>query len=1197
MIATVAAFELSRRLRLVSTYVYVGVFFGLSALFVAVAGGAIGGATIEFGTGAKVYINSPYSLAFLLSLAGHFGLVITAAVTGRAVYQDFEHRCDPLFLTKPVTTRAYLAGRLLGAFAFLAALYLAIGLGAFAATSLVGVDPSRLGPQRALAYALPYLTLLLPNLFSTGALFFCVATLGRRMLPVYVAAVVLIVGYLVSLDLSNLVERKALIALADPFGLLALDRVTEYWTPAERNVRLIPLAGPLLLNRALWVGVGAALLALTFARFRRGPAPQASRPAEPADSVAVANPAGSLPPLRPDVSARASAARWADLVRVQALEALRGRSFLVIVLAGVLFVFASTYDLNALYGTSTQPVTYLVLEGVGGAFSLFALAVTTFYAGELVWRERDAGMGQVYDALPLPSRAFFTAKLASLLALQVVLVVVMAVCSVVLQACKGYFHFEPALYVKTLFGLRLFDLWLAAAIATFVHVAANNKYAGHALMVLYYAATLFLPALGLEHYLYRVGQSPRAIYSDMNGFGHFAAPALWFRLYWGLFALALALASNALWPRGTDTRPRARLRAARRRLRPPLALAFFASSALFVVAGAHIYWNTNVLNRYRSRRSLEADAALYERRYKRFEAAPQPRVTSVRVDVDLHPQERRAALSGALGLHNRSGLPVASLALTLPPEAKVRALRAPGGRPAEIFDAALGFYVYPLDPPLGPGESAELGFDLVYEHPGFSVPRRDDRIADNRIVENGTFFDSEFLPFVGYRRATELAADDQRRRQGLPFRERTADLNDSAARWRNYVSPDGDWVDFEATIATDPDQIALAPGYLERDWLEGGRRRFRYKMDAKTFNFHAFASARYAVYRDAWRGVPIEIYHHPSHAYNLGRMADSVKASLDYFGENFGPYQHRQVRILEFPRYELFAQSFANTIPYSESIGFIARVDDTKPDEIDYPFYVTAHEVAHQWWGHQVVGADAQGATLLSETLSQYSALMVMKARFGPAAMKKFLRYELDRYLRGRGNEKKKELPLVRVEDQAYVHYSKGSLAMYALQDYVGEATVNRALAAFVREYAFRGPPYPVSTDLVAALRRETPPEWHYLFEDLFETITLYENRALSAVATKRSDGRYDVRLRAGAKKLRAGELGDEREVPIDDPIDVGVLDGAGSYLYLQRHRVNSPELDLTLTVEGRPAKAGIDPLNKLIDRMPDDNLVAVDAP
>jgi aminopeptidase N len=301
------------------------------------------------------------------------------------------------------------------------------------------------------------------------------------------------------------------------------------------------------------------------------------------------------------------------------------------------------------------------------------------------------------------------------------------------------------------------------------------------------------------------------------------------------------------------------------------------------------------------------------------------------------------------------------------------------------------------------------------------------------------------------------------------------------------------------------------------------------------------------------------------------------------------------VRIVEFPRYHQFAQSFPNTIPYSESVGFIARVDDSKPDDLDYPFYITAHEVAHQWWAHQVVSGNVQGATLLSETMAEYSALMVMKHEYGAAKMKKFLRYELDQYLHGRSGATRGEMPLVKVENQTYIHYAKGSLVMYALADYIGEDAVDAALAKFVATYRFTGPPYPDAPALVAALRDATPPEYPHLIEDMFETITLFDNRAKEASYVKRPDGRYDVTIVIAAKKLRAGELGAETEIPLDDFIDVGVVDKDGNAVALEREKITSPEATFTLTVDAEPVKAGIDPLNKLIDRLPDDNVIRVD--
>jgi aminopeptidase N len=344
--------------------------------------------------------------------------------------------------------------------------------------------------------------------------------------------------------------------------------------------------------------------------------------------------------------------------------------------------------------------------------------------------------------------------------------------------------------------------------------------------------------------------------------------------------------------------------------------------------------------------------------------------------------------------------------------------------------------------------------------------------------------------------------------------------------------------------------------------------------------------------------VAIEIYYDPKHPYNVQRMVDGVKRSLDYYTANFSPYQHKQVRILEFPRYARFAQSFPNTIPFSESIGFIADLRDKQA--IDYVFYVTAHEVGHQWWAHQVIGARVQGTTMITETMAQYSALMVMEKEYGRDKMRKFLKYELNSYLAGRGGELVAEVPLMLVENQGYIHYRKGSLVMYALRDAVGEENVNAALRNIIGRWAFQGPPYVRTTEMLDQFRAITPPARQSLLHDLFETITLYDNKATDVTATRTSDGKYRVRVTVSSKKFRADGTGNEKAVPLDDWIDIGVLAAGatkkadGRPLILEKRHITQSPSTFEFVVNEKPATAGIDPLNKLIDRNPDDNVKAV---
>jgi aminopeptidase N len=349
------------------------------------------------------------------------------------------------------------------------------------------------------------------------------------------------------------------------------------------------------------------------------------------------------------------------------------------------------------------------------------------------------------------------------------------------------------------------------------------------------------------------------------------------------------------------------------------------------------------------------------------------------------------------------------------------------------------------------------------------------------------------------------------------------------------------------------------------------------------------------VKRDKWHDVNLEIYYQPGHEYNLARMLDACKKGLDYFTENFGPYQFNQFRIVEFPRYRQFAQSFPNTVPYSEALGFIQRIE--KPDDIDMVFYVTAHELAHQWWGHQVVGSMTQGSNMMSESLAQYSALMIMEREYGRHQMQRFLKHELDGYLRGRGAEQRKEPPLGLVQREPYVWYQKGSLVMYALRDYMGEDKLNAALRKFIEENKYASGPYPDTLAFEKCLREAAPSDMKYLIGDMFDSITLYDNKAVSAKAIPLGGGKYRVELAVAAHKKRADGTGKETETPIDDWIDIGVLsrdENGWKPLYLEKKRLSSNTEHFEIEVSGKPYKAGIDPYNKLIDRNPEDNLISV---
>jgi len=323
-----------------------------------------------------------------------------------------------------------------------------------------------------------------------------------------------------------------------------------------------------------------------------------------------------------------------------------------------------------------------------------------------------------------------------------------------------------------------------------------------------------------------------------------------------------------------------------------------------------------------------------------------------------------------------------------------------------------------------------------------------------------------------------------------------------------------------------------------------------------------------------------------------------MKQSLIYYSDNFSPYQYRQMRILEFPRYANFAQSFANTVPFSEGIGFMTKVDDE--DDVDVTYFVTAHEMAHQWWGHQLIPGNVQGGGVLSETLAQYSALMVAKKVYTIENMQEFLKEELNRYLRGRSRETKKEVPLAFAENQAYIHYGKGANIMFALQDYIGEDSVNAALKRFVADWAGfeKNGRYPNTKDLLSYLSEVTPKPLESVLDDFFNKIILYENKVKTASYKKMENNKYELTIDLDVKKLEADSIGVTTEITLNDLIDIGVYtrteDGKNKFVYLQKHKITAGESSIVLELDEKPLRAGVDPLHKLIDRTPEDNVVTV---
>ena len=1193
MFREIFLFELKYRFTRVSTYIYFVMFFAFAFFATISVGGAFRGANVVIGGAGegKVLANAPYAVGLLMSMLVYFGMLVIAAIMGNAGYRDFQRDTHSFFFSYPIRKFDYFFGRFLGAFVVLFTIFLSVGIGCIIGGLMPFVMPEKFAPFRLIVYLQPYLIHILPNLFFSGAVFFALAITLRKRMPVFVACVAILVGYLMSANLLMNLEAKTFASIIDPFGANTARYVTEYWSVAEKNTLLMPFNGVVLWNRVLWSAIGLFALVLGYLKFKpvfltseRKKRSAVADEYEPEVSTSVM----SLPEVTRRFSIGSSLQQLLGQIKIEFFAIVKNLYFIVIVVLGIGFILVVGFEnIGQIYGTTTYPVTYEVLEITAGTFSLFMIVIIVLFSGELVWRERDRNVAQIYDSLPVPDWLSFLSKLGALVLVTAMLLFVVMLCGIFMQTALGYYNFEIGQYLKELYGLRFIELIWYCVLALFVQVLVNNKYLGHFVMVAFYIIVVSAYGFGLQHSLYLFAEGPGYTYSDMNGYGHYLLSAVWIRLYWTAFSVILALASLLFWVRGQETNVKMRLLHFVDRFTIGKQVTAAAFLVVFLVTGGYIYYNTNVLNKYRINKHVQRDKAEYEKLYGKYHGIAQPRITDVQTQVDIYASERRVRISGDYRLENRTELPIDSVHILLQHEPAAQEISFSRTSTKVLEDQKYRYYIYVLEEPLMPQDTMTMTFSLEYMEKGF---KNNEPNVD--IVYNGTFINNQdYFPRIGYNREIELVEDHDRKQHGLEPRQRMAPVDDMQARRNNYVSYDGDWITLDAIVSTDKDQTGIAPGYLVEEWQEGGRNFYHYVMDDRFINLYGFLSGRYELRRDKWRNVFIEVYYHKGHEYNIDRFIHAIKSSLDYFTEHFGPYQHRLVRIVEFPRYQEFAQSLTATVPYSEGIGFIAKIEE---DDVDYPFALTAHEVAHQWWAHQVVSADVQGATVMTEVLSQYSSLMVCRQEFSEDLVRKMLEHELDSYLRSRGNERLKEVPLMLVENQGYLHYRKGMVVMNALQDYIGEERLNRALRTYLKDFAYQEPPYTNSVEFLDYIRQAVPDSLQYIVTDMFETITLYENRAVKATCEQLENGDYRVHVSVTAHKLRADDLGNESEIPIRDYIDIGVLGEDDKKLYLRKHLIDEPEMEFEIVVDEKPVKAGIDPYHKLIDRMIADNTTNV---
>ena len=1150
-------------------------------------------------------LNTPLLLTGAMVFGGLIWLIMGAAVAGEAGARDAATGMHPLVYTSSVRKSEYLGGRFLAALAVNALVLLAAPVGVALGYHGLGVPPDAVGPFRAAAYLSAFGVVLLPNAVFATALQFALAVRSGRPMAAYAGSVLLVfMGFFIA---SAVLFGRDLGSLLDPIGIrYVVEDLAHEWTRAEQETRLVLPEGLVLANRLLWLATGLATLGIVALRFRFAHRAERSRWRSKKRSVQTAPTPGRIgigvtagPAVVVPYAPRASgAAVWVRQALATSWTSFRtlatsgvGLALLVAVpllsvpviadqVAGGLMALVPTT--GRVLGELTSPLT-----AERGPWVIVPLLIV-FFAGELVWRERDAGLGDLMGALP---RSDGAALAGSFLGLGLVLALFMGLlmgAGLLAQTLLGYSDPDVGLYLTVLFGLQLPEYLLFALLALVVHVAVDQKYVGHIVALLAYVAIVLSPMVGVEHDLLVYGASPGWTYTEMGGFGASLGPWLWFKAYWAAWALLLTVGARLLWVRGRSGGLRSRLRVARDRLAGATRWAAAVAAGLVLVLGGFVFANTNVRNDYRTSSDRAEAAAAYEQRYGHYADATQPEPAATRLRVEIYPERQALEIEGTYRLVNRSGIPIDSILVTATLGVETDGVAF--DRPARCaLDERLGVRACSLARPLAPGDSLAMAFKVRAEPDGFT-----ERGVASPVVANGTYFTAALLPAVGYDAGRELTAASDRRDYGLPPRPLIRSLTDEEARADRVTSPVLDVV-----MGTDADQIAVAPGALVRTWTEEGRRYAHYRTSKPVGSPH-FVSARYDVRRAQWEDpasgqtVDVRIYHDPRHTAHLDRVVAGIRASLDVFTREFGPYRYTHLTLVERPGDGDGGGVHASSsmLIYEEGFSLIRPPED--PDAFDQPYAVIAHEMAHQW---TVPYANVEGAPVLSESLAWYYAMRTVEEARGADGLQALLDY-----LRGSRRPIRLGAPLLRGVDP-YMSYRKGPFALYALSEYVGTEPVHRALRRLVDGHRPEDAPLATTLDLYRQLDAETPDSLRYLLHDLFEVNTTWDLATERATAIE-ADGTWRVTLDVRARKTVTDSAGVETEAPMDEWVRVSVFAEPGSEgdvmdrpLYDEWHRIRPGQQTITLAVPSRPARAGIDSY-QLLDWESgggDDNVRAVD--
>jgi len=1153
--------------------------------------------------------NAPYVVAVSMSVFSSFMMVICSLIMGMSILKDYKSNIQSLIFVNPVTKFEYLLGRFLGSFCILIFVSSGLFLGLLLSEFMPWKDADNMLDFNLKSYALPYVYLIIPTMLFSGIVFFISGALYRKLVVVYTQGVIFLMLYLLSLVLSRGIGTEILLSqIFDPFNIQTIKFLIHEWTINERNINQLIYSSYILYNRLFWSVMGICVFAFGYFRFRidsflevknsngNSKSKKQLRPKHPKIDFKVLSNVTTQHDLK---------SKWAQFKSIfwfEFISILKEPLFFTLLVAAIFTLVVNSIQLDTKFGINSLPLTYLIVEQLNELTMVFFLMILVFYSGEIIWKERDLNVSPITHTFSVSDTTKFLGKFTSLIFLYLLLMMAMLFVGVIIQTLALFFEYNFEVYFMSLVAQNLSFLIMYTVMSMFVHVVVNNKYLGYITFIIFFLGRIAIDVFGLRHGLYAFAAGSLGMYSDMNGYGHTVLPFVSTICYWLSFSALLFIMILLLNKRGEKVSIVRRIKLMSQNISMTLRYLILFILLIFLSLGIYIFYNVNILNDFSFPSTENKMRAEYEVLFRDKFNIDQPQIVDVFLELDLYPESRSYNAHGKYKLVNKHSENIDQIIMQVYPNSRISASGFTFDRSILSSDSHTEYqlYFFNLKESLCPGDTLSFEFDQSYVSKGFAHE------ASFNVIQNGTFVNNDHFPSIGYNKDIELKDNELRKQYGLNENLGFNSISDSLNLRVSTNGEDGEFIDFETIISTSKNQIAVAPGEIVNSWNTENRSFYHYKMQSPMINFYDIVSAEYNVLRDQWfcdvsDTVALEIYYHNGHDYNIERMMKGMKSSLAYYTEAFGPYMYGHARIMEIPRYKSFAQSYPGTIPFSESIGFV--MDIRERIDVDMAFFVTAHEMAHQWWGLQLVAADVEGHDFILESLSQYSAMMVLEKEYGVEKVRQFIRYEMKRYFQERSWSKNIEKSLLLVDDQEYVYYDKGALNLYALKSYIGEEVMNKTIQSFYKDWSSKDVlskkgQFATSNELIKYFENTLPDSLSYLSCDLFENVIFYDNK-LEEVNIAKKGNSYVLDLNISLKKFKADSMGNVDVQEGEEYFEFGfckIEDGIEQLQKSEIVKLNLKTKSIRVELDFVPTKVILDPQYKLLDKDVDDNVFKVNS-